>query len=350
LAIGLYLKLGAQSEAFAPKSISHPEMAVASTLNPETKIASVDALVKRLARRLESSPDDADGWVLLGRSYDHLKRYEEASAAYARARALGIDSADLISGEANVQSAAQTKALRASPLAIAGDGNQMLMNLLQRVDADPGDVDGWALLGRSYQALGQYADASEAFERATTLAPNNPQLWADYADALATTQGKQLAGRPMELVQKSLQLDPNQPKALWLAGTAAMQGRDSSSAIEYWERLQKLLPAGSEDARVIGRNIAGIEASSIGIANTLVDRTATVPPANPTGSVRQIRGVVSLDPKLAEQVSDTDTVFVFARAAEGPRVPLAVVRKRAKDLPISFVLDDDAARHESLKV
>ena len=98
---------------------------------------------------------------------------------------------------------------------------QMLTQLTQRLAKQPQDGEGWALAGRTYAYLHRYAEAVLAYEKAAKLLPPDPQLLADYADALAAVGGKGLAGKPTELVQQALVLDPNHPKALWLAGTAA---------------------------------------------------------------------------------------------------------------------------------
>lgn len=124
-----------------------------------------------------------------------------------------------------------------------------------RLKADPTDGAGWAMLARSYQSFERYQEAISAYERATKLAGNDPQLWVDYAETLALTNDSQLQGRPLELINRALQLNPNNEKALWLAGHAASQTRNFQQAITYWEKLEKLLPGGSEGARIVSAKI-----------------------------------------------------------------------------------------------
>jgi cytochrome c-type biogenesis protein CcmH len=127
--------------------------------------------------------------------------------------------------------------------------------LAARLKDNPGDGPGWVMLARSYQQFKRYKEASEAYERATAIKGDDAQLWVDYAESVALANNSQLEGRPTELVNKALQLDPNNNKALWLAGTAAFEAEDFEKALSYWERLAKLLPKGSEAARSIESSI-----------------------------------------------------------------------------------------------
>jgi cytochrome c-type biogenesis protein CcmH len=111
------------------------------------------------------------------------------------------------------------------------------------------------MLARSYQNFKRYREASEAYARAAALAGNDAQLWADYAETLALANNSQLQGKPLELINKALQLDPDNQTALWLAGNAAFQTQNFQQAISYWEKLEKLLPAGSEGAQSVAASI-----------------------------------------------------------------------------------------------
>jgi cytochrome c-type biogenesis protein CcmH len=109
--------------------------------------------------------------------------------------------------------------------------------LAKKLEQNPNDVAGWIMLGRSYNSLEKYADASAAFKKATALKSNDADLWADYAFALAMANGKKLSGEPTEIINKALKIDPENPKALELAGSAAFEANDFSSAIKHWEKL-----------------------------------------------------------------------------------------------------------------
>jgi cytochrome c-type biogenesis protein CcmH len=161
------------------------------------------------------------------------------------------------------------------------------------------------------------------------MAPRDPQLLADFADALGMARGQSLQGEPEKLVLRALEIDPKNLKALALAGTAAFERKDFQKAADTWKRMLDVVPAGGEDARAIQTNID--EALAL------------------KGS-RVLRGEVRLSEKLKDKVSPDDLVFIFARAVEGPPMPLAVVRKRVSDLPVSFALDDTMAMAPGLKL
>src|SRR6266508_2938720 len=128
--------------------------------------------------------------------------------------------------------------------------------LAERLKQNPNDAQGWLMLARSYMMLERYSDAANAYERATTLNGNDAALWADYAEALAMTNGQNLAGEPTEAINRALQIDSKNQKALDLAGSAAFQAGDYQKAVGYWQNLLKQLPAGSEELRTISDQIA----------------------------------------------------------------------------------------------
>jgi cytochrome c-type biogenesis protein CcmH len=198
----------------------------------------------------------------------------------------------------------------------------MVGKLAARMRERPEDVDGWKLLGRSYSALGRFPEAADAYAKAAVRAPRDAQLLADFADALAMARGQTLQGEPEKLIARALELDPNNLKALALSGTAAFARRDYAAAAATWERMLPLVPADSEDARVIRENVQE--------ARALVGK-------------KDLRGSVSLAAKLKDRARPDDTVFIFARAAEGPQMPLAVKRVKVSELPAAFDLNDAMA-------
>lgn len=127
-------------------------------------------------------------------------------------------------------------------------------SLAKRLEQNPGDLDGWKMLARSYTSLGKYTEASSAYEKATTLKADDADLWADYAFSLAMATQK-LQGKPAELIKKALQLDPKNPKALELAGNAAFEAKDYQRAIEYWQTLLEKVPANSEISAALTERI-----------------------------------------------------------------------------------------------
>ncbi|MGD9832665.1 MAG: c-type cytochrome biogenesis protein CcmI [Piscinibacter sp.] len=205
--------------------------------------------------------------------------------------------------------------------------------LAERLKAAPGDAEGWVMLGRSYVVLGRYRDAAMAWRRAVELRAPDATLLADLADVVAMAQGKRLAGEPAALVQRALDADPRHVKALALAGSVAFEARDYPAARGYWERLLAVVPAQSDVARSIQGSIAQAMKMEAALGGGAASATAAAP----------LTGEVSLSPELAARVAAGDTLFVFARAAEGSRMPLAILRQPVGTWPQRFVLSDALA-------
>ena len=219
----------------------------------------------------------------------------------------------------------------------------MVARLAVRLRENPDDVNGWKLLGRSYGVMGRYAEAADAYAKAAVRAPRDAQLLADLADVLGMARGQSLQGEPEQLALRALEIEPGNLKALALAGSAAFERKDFAAAAAYWERMLAYVEPGSEDARAIQQNVA--EARSLQKQEQKPQPQEPPPVAGPG-----VRGTVSLAPKLKEKAAPEDTVFVFARAAEGPPMPLAVARVRVRDLPYRFVLDDSMAMSPAMKL
>jgi cytochrome c-type biogenesis protein CcmH len=128
--------------------------------------------------------------------------------------------------------------------------------LAERLKQNPNDAQGWQMLARSYLMQERFSEAAGALEHLTSINPKDAGAWADYAEALALANGQNLAGKPTEAINRALQIDPNHQKALDLAGTAAYQAGDYQKAIEQWQKLLKLLPAGSEELKTITAQIS----------------------------------------------------------------------------------------------
>ena len=213
---------------------------------------------------------------------------------------------------------------------------RMVATLAERLKAEPNNAEGWQMLGRSYAVLERYADAAAAYRKAAELLPASADVLADLADVLGMNQGRSLAGEPTRVLQRALAVDPQHGKSLALAGSAAFERKDYAAARAYWERLLAQVPAESE----IARSLRGSIAEAAQLAGGGAPAAAAAAP--PAGSA-VITGEVSLSPALAARVAAGDTVYVFARAAEGPRLPLAIVRQPAGGWPLRFKLDDSMA-------
>ena len=243
----------------------------------------------------------------------------------------------------NANSAAQN----AQEAPLAPEHVAMIKALSERLAQNPNDGSGWAMLARSYAVLGRYKDALPAYEKATNLIPNDPVLLIDYADVLGAVNGKNLQGKPAELIQRALLIDPTNIKGLNLIGSAEYQAGNYTHAVGYWEKLLKLLPPESPIANQVNTSIANARAQAAGKSSQPSSSQGGEPAAS---GGAHIAGTVKLSPALAAKVSATDTVFVFAKAVSGPAMPIAVIRAQVKDLPQKFVLNDSMAMMPTMKL
>lgn len=228
---------------------------------------------------------------------------------------------------------------------------KMIDAMVEALKKQPADPQGWAMLARAYAYQHQYQDAVRAYTKAMELTPKDARLLADLADAMAMNNGRRLDGEPLKLIERALQIDPKEIKALALAGTAAYDHQEYAKAVGYWERAIKANPNDAEFARSLkssldeARQLAGLptppSAASEATAATETKAASAAEAAN--GGVGGVRGKVVLAAGLAAKAAPGDTVFVFARAAQGPKVPLALLRRQVKDLPFEFSLDDSMA-------
>jgi len=263
----------------------------------------------------------------------------------------------------------------------------MVDKLAARMKERPDDAQGWIMLARSYTVLERYADAVPAYAQAVKLVADDPSLLADYADALGMRNNRVLGPDAVQIIERALTIDASHLKALSLAGSAAFANKDYATAVNYWERLTRAAPAespylpdvraGIAEARELGKLGPGPIATTA--ATTPATATASATPAAaeapaprftqtaqaapsagagnggtgttpPVVANATVSGTVSLSKALAAQASPNDTVFIFARAAEGPRMPLAILRKQVKDLPVEFKLDDSLAMSPAMKL
>ena len=233
--------------------------------------------------------------------------------------------------------------------------NEMLTTLAQRLEKPSGNADndlqGWTMLARAYAGMQRFAEAERAYGRAIALAPKDAQLLADRADVLAVLQEGRASGEPERLIAQALQLDPKNVKALALSGSVAYERRDFAAARQQWQKARDLAPPGSVFAAGLDRSLSEVAATRTDTSTqtspeTLPETSTGAPFATPA----RITGRVSLAPALAARAAPGDTVFVFARAADGPRMPLAIVRRTVADLPFDFTLDDGSAMSPQMKL
>jgi cytochrome c-type biogenesis protein CcmH len=235
----------------------------------------------------------------------------------------------------------------------------MVESLAQKLEQDPDNIEGWFLLGRSLMSLGRYNEAMQAFEVVNGKLPEpQPGVLLALANAAAMSQEGRLEGRPAALVQQALALDPQSTTALWLAGLAAEEAGELERALGYWEQAEPLLADDPENLaelhgmmRTVAEKLGRTPVFDTSAAGQRPD-TSEVPKASPApgDAGKQIRVRVSLSPEARAAVSPEATVFIFARAVEGPPMPLAAVRHQVKELPLEITLDDSLAMMPRMKI
>lgn len=227
--------------------------------------------------------------------------------------------------------------------AVAAEFEAAVARLAGQLKEQPDNAQGWAVLAGSYLQMGRLPEALPAFEKALALDANNARLLVDYADALAIKGDRNLEGQPMILIERALKIEPDNLKGLALAGSAAFSRKDYASAVRYWETLVAAAPPESplraqvKDGIVEARSLGGMAPGAA---------AATANASTGTG----VSGTVRLAASVAAQAAPNDTVFVLARAAQGLRMPLAIVRRQVKDLPLAFKLDDTLAMSPQMRL
>jgi cytochrome c-type biogenesis protein CcmH len=235
--------------------------------------------------------------------------------------------------------------------------------LAKKLQANPDDGEGWAMLGRSYRVLGRFDASAMAYAEAAKRLPPNAVVYTEWAEAVAQAQGKTLTGQPTELLDRALAVDPNYQKALALAGSAALERNDMATAAALWKRLRATLPADSPNLAEVDEALArvGVAPPPKGTASAAAApapspapaMVAKAPPpsaAAPSGAVSSIEGRVEVDPKLAGKIGAGDTVFILARDPDGSKMPLAALKLTGADLPKSFALSDAMAMSEATTI
>jgi cytochrome c-type biogenesis protein CcmH len=248
--------------------------------------------------------------------------------------------------------AASADALAQAEARISG----MVDRLAERLKTRPDDAEGWQMLGRSYATLGKHGQAIGAYETALRLRPDEPTLLAELAFSAAIANRRVGGADSAQLLQRALKLDPHNPKALALAGTLSLERKDYQGAVQHWEQLARTEPPDSPLGKQIqasiaqARQLAGSQSALMPVANDALASIATSTPATRAAAAGTVSGTVTLAPALRGRVAPEDTLFVFARAVNGSRMPLAVLRKQVKDLPLRFTLDDSLAMSPAAKL
>lgn len=282
-------------------------------------------------------------------------------------------------GQPQVLQAAAQAAAASSGAPTAKEIEAMVNQMADRLENGPpeqtADPTAWAMLARSMAALQRYPEADRAYLRAIALAPRNAQLLADRADLLAFVRGPQGRAEADSLIAQALQIDPQQLKALALAGSAALERQDWAAGVAYLERAQRVAPAGSEFAAELARSLAAAREAGGLPAQAVAQSTAAAPTASVSNTAPPaaaalalnlaqsapaltpaqaqalaVSGSVELSPAFKSAVPAGSTLFIYARAVQGPRMPLAVLRLPVGSWPVTFKLDDALAMTPELRL
>jgi cytochrome c-type biogenesis protein CcmH len=230
---------------------------------------------------------------------------------------------------------------------------KLIGSIEQRTREKPDDGEAWAMLAEARRMQGRHGDAVTAFEQAVRLLPPDARLLADFAESAALLAGGDFSGRPVSLLEQALAANPDEPKAVALMGAAQYRLGNLEGARGYLKKLHDGLPAGSDEAAQIGQALARIDAE-------IAQRGATTPPARPSApapgaasrdakpaAASTVTGTITVDAKLASQVRPGDTLYVIARQAGGPPIPVAVLREPDARLPMTFSIGDANAMDPS---
>jgi len=397
----MYLALGSRHSLERPAGSVAASAAQAPSGNPSGTggtAKSMDAEVTGLEARLAREGGSPSDWTLLAKAYDFMGRPDDARRARAKAGtpaagtpaagtpaagtpaagtpaagtpAAGTPAAGTIAAGAPAAGAAawQMSASALTAAASAADtrasaGGSAQRNtaatpsppspsatdLERRVAANPRDAQSWLGLAELRRSQRDYAGSRAAYSKLVELHAMSAQSWADYADVLGSLAGGSLTGDAGRAIDSALALDGNNPKALWLKASQANEQHRYAEALTWWKKLRSALPADSPDARMVDANIA--EASSL----------AGAPPAGPaaptpavaatagTATDAAVSGTVSLDRRFADRVQRDATLFIYAKAADSPGPPLAVLRTTVGSWPVTFRLDDSLAMMPSRRL
>ncbi len=238
-----------------------------------------------------------------------------------------------------------------------GSVEDMALLLEAKLEKEPNNPNGWYTLARTYMSLKKYDRAVVALKRLRKLVGDDVTVLVTLADAMTMARSGRMAGEPFELIKKALKQKPNDPTVLWLAGLGYAEVGDGKIAVKLWKKLLPLITNEPSSVHQIQLLIVAAE-RKMGLKPTIDISKLTKPAPKAVVSKSKpvaaggasIRVTVKLADVNKDKVSPNDFVLVYARAANGPRMPLAIVRKQVKDLPMTFVLDDSMAMRPTMKL
>jgi cytochrome c-type biogenesis protein CcmH len=223
---------------------------------------------------------------------------------------------------------------------------QALTELRTHLQQQPDDLQGWMLLAQTSSMLRQPADARDAFDHALKLAPNNAEAMIGWAENDSVTRSDhRIEGRALELLKRAVQLHPDSQRGLWLLGISNFQRGEYREAAATWRLLQPQLEPGSNVAKAVAEQIAVADARADGAP---AGASSSAAAAAPQGAALQVQ--VALAPALKDKLAPGDALFVYARAENGPPMPLAVAKLDPAQLPTTVTLNDAMAMTPAFKL
>ncbi len=240
---------------------------------------------------------------------------------------------------------------------------EMITVLKDKLKENPKDQKGWFLLARTYMALKQYDEAYQMYKKLISLTGEDATILVSMADALAMTKGGKISGDPEKLIYRALKIEPNNITGLWLAGIAQKEQGNLPKALSYWTKLYPLTnddPAAQESIAKMIQSVGGTPPDShashnhegeADLANLASEISiAQDPQTQPKSEHKFVEVSISLSAEMLAQASPNDMVFIYAKASSGPPMPLAALKKKVSDLPITVKLDDSMAMTPQMKI
>ena len=245
---------------------------------------------------------------------------------------------------------------------------EMVQALAERVNTNGGTLEEWSMLGRAYKHLGEYAKSASAFGEAVALSPS-AQLMLEQAEAMAMLHNRRFTPASRTLVLKALSLEPDNVNALWFAGVAEFQAENYRQSIDYLSRLTDVAQADAEVRKSImlyitqareklaaaGEDVPPMaqfaDAGAAASATTPAKMTSAKTVATDAGKAgASVQVHVDVSDVVRGKYQGSDTVFVYAKALRGPKMPLAVQRITLDQLPATVVLDDSMSMVQGMNM
>ncbi|MES9825198.1 MAG: c-type cytochrome biogenesis protein CcmI [Candidatus Thiodiazotropha endolucinida] len=268
-----------------------------------------------------------------------------------------IGSPEIISRLANQPAATHTASAQSQDRSTQNlpPMEELVKRLAAKMQEQPDNQEGWIMLGRSYMAMNDPSAAINAFDRAMEISDKNVGLLLAYAEAIASNTGNDFTGRAAPMVEKALQLEPDNPNVLWIAGIVAYQRTEYQDAVDRWSKLRGLMKPQSAELESVNEALDDAR-SKLGLPTeepelpSIVQPKKQVPAEPAAAGDKSIQVEISLSPDMQDKANPDDLLFIYAKAMSGPPMPLAAVRKRVSDLPLSINLDDSMAMMPQMKL